>query len=307
MNIKSNPHYPVEALLENINETLKKLGTQYEFNDAFTKGFKNKIKFLLSDNPIEDVAELDLQNQIKLYDNFCQFFWCLCFSSILFYDKGIIEKQMTSEFACKIDMSEQETKLAFSVFEAGVGLLNNSKEITPRYVFFELPNPYNNVSHEYVGKANNVFCFGMAFIIYHEFSHFQFNHIASTINNEEVADSNSFWTLYSNVTEEEKVTATIGMILALCALIFIDNTMKGDENHPDGDIRVASLLKNIESEFDHYWGIACISIKMWAFNYGYDDKLPDVKEIDSWKLYFQVILNYFEKFKSNLVQNNYGI
>lgn len=86
--MKRNSHYPVEALLENINETLTKLGTQYEFNDAFTKGLKNKIKFLLSDNPIENVAELDFQNQIKIYDNFCQFFWCLCFSSILFNYKG---------------------------------------------------------------------------------------------------------------------------------------------------------------------------------------------------------------------------
>ena len=295
---KGNPHYPVEALLENINETLIKLGTHFEFNNAFRNGLNNKIKFILSDNLISDVAELDFQNQIRIYDNFCQFFWCLCFSSILFYDKGIIEKQMTTGFSGNIDISENETKLAYDVFKAGIGLLHNCQEITPRHVFFELPNPYNNVKHDYVGKSNNVFCYGMAFIIYHEFSHFQFEHISSTKENEEVADSNSFWTLYLNSPEDEKITANIGMILALCALIFLDNTMKGDDNHPDSDLRLESLIKNIESEFDHYWGIACISIKMWAFNYGFENEFPDVKEIDSWKSYFRVILEYLVKFKS---------
>lgn len=77
MNIKGNSHYPVEVLLDKITETLIKLVTQYEFNNAFTKSLNNKIKFLLSDNLIRDVGELDTQNQIKIYDNFCQFFWCL--------------------------------------------------------------------------------------------------------------------------------------------------------------------------------------------------------------------------------------
>jgi hypothetical protein len=58
---KGNPHYPVEALLENINVTLIKLGTHYEFNNAFRNGLNNKIKFILTDNLISDVAYISPQ------------------------------------------------------------------------------------------------------------------------------------------------------------------------------------------------------------------------------------------------------
>lgn len=300
MDFKSNPHYPVQSLLGNITQTLMKLNIQYDLMNAINSGFKNEIKFIVTDKPVMEVAELNLSAQVKLYDNFCQFFWCLCFSSILFYDKGIIEKLRSSDFNGSIDMTNEDSRLAFSVFQAGVGLLKNKKNgITPRHVFFELPNPYNNINHEYVGKANNVYCYGIAFILHHEFSHFEFNHsINGSKEDEEVADSNSFWTLYSNVSDEEKITAIVGIILALCALIFIDNTMTGDETHPDGDIRVATVLENVDNDYDHYWGIACLSFKMWAFNYGFDKDFPNVSECDTWKDYFKLLLDYLQTFKS---------
>ena len=50
---KGNPHYPVEALLENINETLIKLGTHFEFNNAFRNELNNKLKEIIKNVNIE--------------------------------------------------------------------------------------------------------------------------------------------------------------------------------------------------------------------------------------------------------------
>lgn len=295
MNMKmENPHYPVNALMGNVLDTFMKLNHEFDFQVAIEKGLDKKIVMVLTDKPITDVAELSAKNQIKLYDNFCQFYWCLCYSSLLMYDKGIIAKLIENNFQGNIDMSDPELKTAYEVFQTGVGLLYNEKDpkITERPVFFELPNPYNNIN-DYVGKANAIYCYGMTFILYHEYSHFIMEHSwFGSKKDEEDADSNAFWTIFTAVPKEEEVTAMIGIITALCALIFLDNTMKGDEVHPDGDIRVASALENIDPEYDHYRGIASMCFKMWAFHYGYDKKFPNAEESENWRQYFDSILNH---------------
>lgn len=287
----STPHYPVQSLLENITQTLTKLGLEFELENAIKRGLKNEIKFSISDNFVTDIAELNLSNQVKLQENFCQFYWCLCFSSILFYDKEFGKEEGED--------NSEDLKLAFSAFEAGVGLLKNDKKIiTPRHVFFDLPNPYNKSEHKYVGIANNVFCYGIAFILCHELAHFEYNHSwQGSIEEEETADSSAFWALYGSVSEEEKITAIIGIITALCAIIFLDNSIKGDDTHPDSDIRLENVLKIIDSDYDNYWGIACVCLKMWAFNYHLDDKLPNVTESETWQDYFKLILNSLEDLK----------
>lgn len=298
-----NPHYPVNALMGNVLQIFLKLNHPADFQQALERGLNNKIVMHLTDDPITDVAELSTTNQIKLYDNFCQFYWCLCYSSLVMYDKGIIEKLIENNFQGKIDMSDQELRTAYDVFQAGVGLLYDGKksEITVRPTFFELPNPYTNIN-DYVGKANAVYCYGMSFILYHEYSHFIYEHsIAGSQEEEEVADANAFWTILTTVPTNEEITATIGVITALCALVFLDGTMKGDETHPDGDLRIAAILENIDTEYDHYRGIATMCFKMWAFHYGYDSDFPNVEEVDSWGEYFDSILNHLHYIKLNKI------
>ena len=298
-----NPHYPVNVLMENVLQTFLKLNDPTDFQQALERGLNNKIVMYLTDGPITSVAEISSTNQIKLYDNFCQFYWCLCYSSLVMYDKGIIEKLIENNFQGMIEMSELELRTAYDVFQAGVGLLydENKSEIAARATFFDLPNPYGNIN-DYVEKANAVYCYGMSFILYHEYSHFIYEHsIAGSQEEEEVADASAFWTIITTVPTNEEITATIGVITALCALVFLDGTMKGDEAHPDGDLRIVEILENIDTEYDHYRGIATMCFKMWAFHYGYNNDFPNAEEVDSWGEYLDYILNYFHDIKQNRI------
>ncbi|MEN5055149.1 phage exclusion protein Lit family protein [Sphingobacterium kitahiroshimense] len=299
--ILSNPHYPVNSLMEELLNTFTKLSHKYDLESSINNGLNKAIVMHLTDNPIHAVAELNSNNQIILYDNFCQFFWCLCYTSLTMYDKGIIKELIEGKFNGKIDISNDDLKIAYQVFQAGVGLLisKNSTEITNRYVFFELPNPFN-CSNEYVEKANGIYCYGMSFILYHEFSHFSLDHsLYGAKEDEEEADENAFWSILMGAPKEEEITSIIGIITALCALIFLDDTLKGDEVHPDGDTRIKSIFEKIDSQYDHYFGIAVVCLKMWAFHYGFEKDFPQSDTCKNWKKYFELILKYLDLKKTD--------
>lgn len=297
--ITPNPHLPVNALLENILETFLSLNHGIDFKNAISSGLSRKIILKQSDSKIFDVAELDFENRINVYDNFCQFYWCICYTSILFFDKGILEKLQTEQSRNHIKLENEELKEAYDVFLAGIGLLSNGKPLTSRSKFFELPNPFNNVKNDYVGFANAVYCYGMTFILFHEYSHFTLEHIESTVNNEKDADSSAFWTMVLGIDKEKEKTAVLGILTALTALIFLDSTLTGGHSHLDGDDRILDVLQNIDSEYDNYWGVVCTLIKMWAFEYNLDESFPIVTESDTWKDYSEILFSHLRTLKDN--------
>ncbi|MBR8769604.1 phage exclusion protein Lit family protein [Porphyromonas levii] len=295
-------HYPVGVLADCVLALFHKLNDILDFQNALDNGLNREIVLVLTDKPITEVAELTLSNQIKLYDNFCQFYWCLCYSSMVMYDLGISKKQMEQSFTGNIDLSDDECKLAFDVFSAGLGLLVSDNHIrTERPRFFDLPNPFNNNKKLYVDLASSVYCYGICFILYHEYSHFDLEHSPSGTSKEDeiAADSKAFWMIEHSVSDTEKITARMGVLTALCALVFLDGTMKGGECHPDGDHRVSEILKNFDEEYDGYWGLTSVIFRMWVWYYQYDDTFPVVETSETWKDYFNVILNYLEDFKVN--------
>ena len=87
-----NPHYPVNALMGNVLQTFLKLNHPADFQQALERGLNNKIVMHLTDDPITDVAELSTTNQIKLYDNFCQFYWSYVNSSLVMMIKELSKK-----------------------------------------------------------------------------------------------------------------------------------------------------------------------------------------------------------------------
>ncbi|MFT6961750.1 MAG: hypothetical protein ACJAWV_001471 [Flammeovirgaceae bacterium] len=295
--ISSNPHLPVDVLLGNILNTFLSLNHEVDFKNAISKGLSKKITLHQSDLKISDVAELDFDNRINVHNNFCQFYWCICYTSILFFDKGILEKLHTEKFRNHIKLDNEELKEAYEVFLAGIGLLDNDKPLTVRSKFFELPNPFNNVNNEYVGFANAIYSYGMTFILFHEYSHFTLNHVESNVNNEKNADSSAYWTMVCDIDDKEEKTAILGILTALTALIFLDSTLIGGQTHPDGDDRILDVLQNLDSEYDNYWGIVCILIKMWAFEYNLDENFPIVTESDTWKEYSEILFSHLKTIK----------
>jgi len=287
-----NPHYPVNVLNQLVLNAFESIIGDFSLQLKINKGLSSKIKYFLTDEKINVVAEIikpssyiPIDAYIKLYDNYCQFYWSLCYCVLVITDEQIQkESGIENEFI----------KKAYQLFSAAMKLFSEPD----RAVFLQLPNSYNN-KDKYTDKADTLYILGMSFILYHECAHFDLEHLETIGNMEDelVADSIAFWDIYSGIDIENIKSAQLGIVTALCSFMFLDNTMTGG-THPDPDDRIEKIIQQMENFDDHYWMVICICYKMWAFHYDYTNILDETTEFDTWEDYYNHIRSKLKQLKS---------
>lgn len=275
------PFFPVDILRDNMLKYFEMNEQPEAFDYAFKNGLKSEIKFLNSCSIINVVAELiegfnddkgihekDARfHQIVINNNFCQFYWALIYS----YSISLFSTATDSE----IILEEKEKKTAYDLFQLAMKM--TKEEITPND-FFKYPNPYFKLEDEgkneksFIIMANDIYTFGMCFILAHEYAHFDLKHQVSTPSNEYEADNSAFCYMkgYDNdIINYEHVL--VGSLSALCALMFLDNTMNGGKNHPDDDDRIVKMVENFNLDENHeVWQIPLFFLRMWSWYYELD-------------------------------------
>lgn len=124
-----------------------------------------------------------------------------------------------------------------------------------------------NIHTQYGEKINSVYCFGICFILLHEASHFSFGHIdkdSCAIQDEFDADSSSFWSIYSDITEPEKFSANCGVLCALFSLLYLNPTIESDNIHPAEDDRIFAVYDFIKKENPKYTVLLVQLFRYWA-------------------------------------------
>lgn len=316
MESKTNGHFPVSILNDSVIELFNTLCA----SDAqlhFAEGLRNRIKLMCTDEPITEIAEicpcsneetLVKEYQIKLYDNFCQFFWCLCYSVVALHEEYISTPTAEGSNPDKEVELDRYQKKAYDLFSAGVSLFDQvESNRAGRCVFFSLPMP-NSADDRYVRYVNNAYTAGINFILLHELKHFELDHLEKTNEDkqdETDADLGAFWHLIlSESPEEHKRLYSLGVLLAQCSLTFLDDTMEGDEFHPDPDVRIASILscnEIIEHDREYYYAIICLCFKLWYFQYKDQNDFPQIEKVESWEMSWREIV---EHIKVNRTQNS---
>lgn len=111
-----------------------------------------------------------------------------------------------------------------------------------------------NFSGKYTEKVNAMYCYGVAFVLLHELSHFSLGHLdkSEEANDEKEADIAAFWELYGNLDEREQFTANCGMLCVMYSLLFLNPLMKEDGIHPSEEIRIFELYEQIKSDNEKY-------------------------------------------------------
>lgn len=300
---KSNPHFPVNILINDSTDILNILCEEYERANSFNIGLDSRILISASDSYINDIAELkpciDEENreyhQIHIWDNYCQFLWVLCYSSIVLIDELIINPKLSKSYVCNKLRLDQ----AMSMFNVALKLYSKDDKDRPtRGVFFEYPNPFNK-TNKYTGSANVLFTTSLAFILFHEYSHFYLNHyetknhIGNFIKDELDADYYAIYTMCTSQNPDIQSYTSVSAVIALQSTIFIDGTLKGDSSHPDPIIRLQRLLDNLcdlPAKDKEYCYLMAISIyKMWALNFGCIEIISNVTTDGSYSEYLQNI------------------
>ena len=92
----------------------------------------------------------------------------------------------------------------------------------------------------------------------------------------------------------------IGTLAALCSLMFFNESLNGDDQHPDEDKRVLSALSIIKDEYPHYLGFVIKLFEMWGYYFSYEEYFTKIRsESTNSEDYFNKILIFFENKKQS--------
>lgn len=210
--------------------------------------------------------------QVSISSAYCQFLWLICFISITEIDFQIAEKMREEvglskeEFLKQIDqtLSQPRERIQGEIKER----CSDEKLDPERYCaylkclaelyqedYHKKQADYTDLLHQLLGKSdfnfddfckvniktlyservNSVYCFGISFVLLHELNHLLLGHIdkeTESMEDEIAADSASFWSIYYDITEEEKFSANSGILCVLFSLLFLNPQMESDGIHP---------------------------------------------------------------------------
>lgn len=229
-------------------------------------------------------------------------------SSQYIIDHPSILNELSSHF-WDIDMSQYYEYLKRSVklldenfydglksdYELANTLIDKSKEINL--------DDFSKIQYSglYEQCVNSVYCYGIAFILLHELSHFELKHFdkEAEMQDEINADSNAFWNLYSDLDGREQFSANIGILCALFSIFFLNPKMEEDGLHPWECERIFDVYENIKIDNNKYSVLVIKLFELWA-EYKNIKDFPYSKEDEEIEVSILNIRNYLTELKKNL-------
>ena len=136
-----------------------------------------------------------------------------------------------------------------------------------------------NIKTLYGERINSVYCFGICFILLHELSHF------------------SFWSIYSDISEDEGFSANCGILCALFSLLFLNPRMESDGIHPSEDDRIIAIYNIIKGDTQKYTILLVSLFTYWAKFYNIRDFPKDLQSTEE-------PIDKIKSFLSNYKKNN---
>lgn len=306
MNMISSKMYPIHKLNSNVTKDLQKI-ISADIKTNVQKGLQNEIKFIDECSHITNVAEIKGTNdnaQVYLSSAFCQFLWLINDIALKQVDFEIIQdeclkvKANISEYKKSVETILKHPKILYQVdvwhkinvnqyfdylkrtlqlldndklnenikneWNLAISLLDSSKSINI--------DDFNgiNINGLYEQLVNKVYCYGIAFILLHELSHFELGHLdkdEQEMQDEIDADYAAFWNIYNDLNGRELFSANIGILCALFSLLMRNPKMEDDDVHPKESDRIFSILDLIDNENPKYKVLVDKLFKLWAKYY----------------------------------------
>lgn len=256
------------------------------------RNLKAGLIYHFDKSQITECAYINPNHQIELYENYNQFLWCICYSLLVLFDKGIQEPILCKNYTGKLDFNNPYIRNSINIFNNGFDLLNTYKDRQ----FYQFPNPekYNKYDKYYIEKVNAIFCAAMVFILLHEYAHQFLGHLDNNYKSEEpqndeyACDEYAIDKMSSKLSTKESSTYKFGIIAAISSLIIYDKSLEGGEMHPDIDERLEMAMNKMKIEDIHYlWGVASLTYKLWGIKYNKDIEMPPV--FNNYKHLFEYI------------------
>ena len=326
--------FPVQALNRNITEILKKI-TSAGILENVNKGLNNNIEFIDVGKAISNVAEINpINNKVIISAAYCQYLWLMCSITIMEIDREVIVKvcehfgipleQFLEDSVTIINTPKKQIQGQISLkgddIDKYIEYLKTTPELLEEEGYLRRRENYINLLCEltdkekfdinhfskidmktpYAEKINSVYCFGICFILLHELSHFSLGHIdrdSQSVQDEIEADLASFWSIYSDISEDERFSANCGILCALFSLLFLNPRMKSDGIHPSEDDRIIAIYNIIKGDTQKYTTLLVSLFTYWAKFYNIRDFSKDLQSTEE-------PIDKIKSFLSNYKKNN---
>lgn len=141
-----------------------------------------------------------------------------------------------------------------------------------------------NLHGKYEEIVNSVYCYGIAFILLHELSHFNLGHLNKQneeLEDERDADISAFWNIYNDLDAEIRFTANCGILCTLFSLLYLNPNMEEDGIHPREDYRIMEIYEQIKDDNNKYTFLVVYMFKCWSIMYnikGFPNIVSDTAE-----------------------------
>ena len=277
--------FPIHKLDLDVTKTLTLMYTA-GIADSLANNLDNVIEFTDLCGPITIMSSIHKDSQtgkshVKLSAAFFQFLWMISKVSIRMIDAHIVDDQRkamsdkdkkvyaeyikmmkgdTYALLKEIDDIKQVMQQTFEEFKQAVKLIDTQYDKDSVRVFEHFP--YNT---QYGLKTNSVCKFGITYILLHEHAHYMLGHMEKqkiTIDEEIEADDSAFKAICSDIPDDQRFTAYVGILNALFSFVILNPTFKKDDIHPQEYKRLLRIYERIKGE--KYTILVVHFFKMWA-------------------------------------------
>lgn len=252
----SNIHFPVEVLKDKIKDLFEVVVSNDTHRNNIDFGLSRRLKFFQSDAIIAESAfisegtdnDLVYRHTIGIYANYLQFIWMITY--VAFTDH-----LATFQIFNGIDPTKniQVLRTSQNVFDEAQKMLEASvvdglmRAMTGR--MYRLPNPANR-RDEWTDRIDIITIAAAAFILQHEYGHFELQHDDLTPKYELDADEHAIkhlieWAKNQNEPEAMVNTIATGIGLELIASAYITPSLR-QTTYPDTDNRLKIDLELCE-------------------------------------------------------------
>lgn len=252
----SNIHFPVEVLKDKIKDLFETVVSNATHHKNINEGLARRLKLFQSDAIIAESAfisegvdeDLTYRHTIGIYANYLQFIWML--SYVAFTDYLTILQIFNNINPIQ---NLQALRTSQKVFDEAIRMLDASevdglmKAMPGR--MYRLPNPVTQ-RDEWTDKIDTITIAAAAFILQHEYGHFELQHDDFTPKYELDADEHAIkhlikWAKTQNDPEAMVNTIATGIGLELIASAYITPSLR-QTTYPDTDNRIKINLELCE-------------------------------------------------------------
>lgn len=296
--VKHKGYLPVRVLPGTYINRFLDLEPDLQKDLEYAFGKEGEYITIIYQQKLTDIGDVD-NDSIKIYENFNQFLWSICYTCFVIFEEVYRIPASEDRLTGEIDFSNYNVSKAIQLFNLSFTLFDqlNASE------FFELPNPekYKVTERYYIEQTNTIFSAAMVFTLSHEFGHKYFYHTEYESSDEEskkdefIVDEFAYDKISPHFEKKEN-GYKLGVIMGLGALIFLDDTLKGGNRHPDPDHRLKKLIERMNlSETDPHWVMSSILFELWGIKN--QRQMLDFGKYNNQRDIFYAILNNLDEHK----------